>query len=96
MLRTYARLGSHKEVAYETEVSIQTVKNHLTTSYRKLNVSGALQAFTAMGWLRLPDDDDPKVRTLMGAVALRTELDAIAVRVEGLARDAASIGRSVR
>lgn len=41
-----------KEVAHELGVSEQTIKNHLSAVYHKLEVHNLIGAFKALGWLR--------------------------------------------
>lgn len=54
-LRAYAETGLVKAAAYQMQVREQTMKNHLSNAYLRLGVDGALQAFRALGWLRIPD-----------------------------------------
>ena len=47
---------SNKEIAYKLEISQQTVKNHMTSVLKKLNVDDRTQAaITAIrrGWVRI-------------------------------------------
>ena len=44
--RTYA------DIAGELGIGEQTVKNHAYRSFSALDVSGAIQAFVKLGWLR--------------------------------------------
>lgn len=46
---------TNREVAYRLGISEQTVKNHLSAAYRKLDVISVGQAAAALGWLVLPD-----------------------------------------
>ena len=43
-----------RDVAADIGISPQTVKNHLTSIYRKLEVDSLVGAFIALGWLRVP------------------------------------------
>jgi DNA-binding CsgD family transcriptional regulator len=54
VLEAYARLGSQKQVAHELNISLQTVKNHMQGLYIRLGVGGAMEALSAMGWVRTP------------------------------------------
>lgn len=53
-LRAYARTGSTKEAAAEIGVPRSTLSNRLGWAYAKLGVFGAINAFRALGWLRVP------------------------------------------
>lgn len=53
-ISTYARLGYQQLVAQEMNISVQTVKNHLSQVYLKLGVNNALEAMTVIGWLQFP------------------------------------------
>lgn len=56
IMEAYVRTGSQKATAFECGISIQTVKNHLTSLYARLDVSGAMGALRALGWIALPDE----------------------------------------
>ena len=58
VLALYANLGSQQEVADALEIKLQTVKNHLSSIYKKLGVSSAISAFKRMGWLAVVDVDN--------------------------------------
>lgn len=51
VLEAYTRLGSQKAVANELGIAVQTVKNHMTALYVRLNVGGAMEAVAALGWV---------------------------------------------
>jgi DNA-binding CsgD family transcriptional regulator len=53
-LTAYARTGHQQQAAHLLGISIETLKNYLTRAYAKLDADGALNAFRAMGWLRVP------------------------------------------
>lgn len=55
VLESYARLGSQKAVAHEMGIALQTVKNHMGTLYARLDVGGAVEALSALGWISGPD-----------------------------------------
>jgi DNA-binding CsgD family transcriptional regulator len=50
-LELYATLGIQKAVAAAMSVSLQTVKNNLADSYKRLGATNAIEAFTKLGWL---------------------------------------------
>jgi len=47
--------GSIKEAALELGIAHQTAKNLLTSAYRRLGVSTAIDAARALGMLEVPD-----------------------------------------
>ena len=51
VMAAYVRTGSQKAAAHECNLSIQTVKNHLTALYVRLDASGVLEALTKLGWV---------------------------------------------
>jgi DNA-binding NarL/FixJ family response regulator len=70
------RLGKQKLVAAELDISLQTVKNHLTTIYRKLGVSSFTQAVVTLYGL---DEELPKRRFALERFAahVRAALDEL-------------------
>lgn len=58
VLVAYGRAGKMANAALDLGISLQTVKNHLTAAYRKLDASGSLDAYHRLGWLRLPGDPE--------------------------------------
>lgn len=61
VLDSITRGLSNKEIALQLEISQQTVKNHITTILRKLNVSDRTQAAVyalKRGWVRLDQGQD--------------------------------------
>jgi DNA-binding NarL/FixJ family response regulator len=58
ILQHVARGSSNKEIAHELHISQQTVKNHISSILRKLNVKGRTEAAIyaiSHGWIRLED-----------------------------------------
>jgi len=51
-LRAYGLANS--EVARVLGISVQTVKNHQTGAFRVLGATNLVEAFGALGWMRLP------------------------------------------
>lgn len=87
VLRTYARIGNQKEAATELGMTLQTVKNHCMSAYRKLDVTSAIEAFTVMGWLTIPSDEELVAgEDRNHAAALRGELARLAADAEALAQ----------
>ncbi len=61
VLDSITRGLSNKEIALQLDISQQTVKNHITTILRKLNVSDRTQAAVfalKRGWVRLDQSQD--------------------------------------
>lgn len=54
VLRARATGSVEKVIAHDLGITAQTVKNHLTMIYRKLDVSNAIEALVAVGWLHVP------------------------------------------
>ncbi len=59
VLAAYVRAGSVKEAGRQLGLAEQTVKNHLGAIYERLGVGGAIEAATALGWIRVPGDRRP-------------------------------------
>lgn len=62
ILAFVARGASNKEIAYELDISQQTVKNHISNMLRKLGVEDRTQAAVLAlrrGWVRLEDTGRP-------------------------------------
>ncbi len=56
VIAAIAYCGDQKRAAIRLGIADQTVKNHLTTAYRRLGVHGIIDALYALGWLRVPND----------------------------------------
>ncbi len=54
VLRLRAEGKGISECAAEIGISDQTVKNHLTSVYHKLDVTNGTEAMRALGWLKVP------------------------------------------
>jgi len=54
VLRLAATGMPHARVGKELGISEQTVKNHLSSAYRKLDARNETEAFVNIGWLRVP------------------------------------------
>lgn len=66
---------TNKEVAFNLGISIQTVKNHISSSLRKLGIdgSGIVYAFIELGWLRV--EPLPPVELLPRRIVIQRLLD---------------------
>lgn len=56
VMQLCAKGYKHKEVAFALEISTQTVKNHLSTAYRKLDVGSLQGALVKLGWVQPTED----------------------------------------
>ena len=59
ILDNIAQGMTNKQVAYALSISEQTVKNHMSSSLRKLSVNDRTQAVVyamRQGWIRMPED----------------------------------------
>lgn len=54
ILRAKATGAVEQVIAHDLGISPQTVKNHLSFIYRKLDVTNAIEALAAVGWLYVP------------------------------------------
>lgn len=54
VLAVYLRQASCKAAAHDLGLSEQTVRNHLSRLYGRLDVQCASQAAIALGWLAVP------------------------------------------
>lgn len=55
-LAAYMRTGSQKAAAAEVGVTVQTFRNYMKTLYARLDVTGAITAASALGWIRIARD----------------------------------------
>ena len=79
VLRLVATGAKQEAVAHELGITVQTVKNHLTSAYRRLGVTSAIEAFGTLGWLRVPVVDEIAVDDLQEHVSsLAAEAQRIA------------------
>lgn len=51
-----AKGATAKRVAYSLGISVQTVKNHMSKIYEKLDTDNVIGAFTTLGWLKVPEE----------------------------------------
>ena len=51
LLRILATGATYEEAGQRLGISHQTVKNHMTGAYRRLNVGNLAAAFVELGWL---------------------------------------------
>jgi len=79
-------------VAQLMDISIQTVKNHKTSIFKKLNVHSSIEAFYKMGWLILPGE------SLLSEVAKERleDMDSLADVIKGAILEALMSKRKVR
>jgi len=56
VLAAYARTGDVRAAAAALGVPYTTARNRLGWLYAKLGTYGAINAFRALGWLRVPED----------------------------------------
>lgn len=54
ILRAKATGAVEQAISADLGLSVQTVKNHLSRIYRKLDVTNAIEAFGSVGWLHVP------------------------------------------
>lgn len=54
VLRLLAQGRTYKEVADEMCIVTHSVKQHATNAYDRLGVHSNVQAFIALGWLKVP------------------------------------------
>jgi DNA-binding NarL/FixJ family response regulator len=52
-----ARGMTVKEIAHDLGLSEQTVKTHSSNAYEALGAMNIAEAFIALGWLRVPEDE---------------------------------------
>jgi DNA-binding NarL/FixJ family response regulator len=53
VLRDYVRLGSYKDIAQERGTALHTIRCQIHNAYQKLGVESGIEAFVALGWLRV-------------------------------------------
>ena len=57
VLTARAQSDSMRMAAFRLGITEDTIKNHLEAAYRALDVHSAIEAFRAIGWLRLPEEE---------------------------------------
>ena len=85
-----AQYGDQRIAAKALGVAVQTVKNQCSRVYLKLEVDGMVQAFRALGWLRLPTEEELSViatedavtRLTMRLEAMREQVDALLAEIK--------------
>lgn len=55
ILACYAETGLQKEVARRLGLSTQTVKNQMRRAYCRNNVESAVELYSRLGWLSVPE-----------------------------------------
>jgi DNA-binding CsgD family transcriptional regulator len=84
VLSAYARHGTQRPIATDLGIKVQTVKNLLFSAYTKLGVTGAIHAFHAMGWLRLPGEGGMDLwQVRLDAEVIRDRADHLIRTLEG-------------
>lgn len=68
VLSAYARGLSMAQIAYNRDITAQTVKNQISFVYRKLDVNSATEAYVAMGWLTIPTAEESNAKTHLKAL----------------------------
>ncbi len=70
ILRLRAQGMTHLEAAHELGLSEATVRNYTDRAFRALDVHSATEAYVALGWLTVPEDDmyDPETQTYYGYI----------------------------
>lgn len=73
-------------VAHGLGISEQTMKNHLSTIYRKLEVRGLVEAYVRLGWLRPPHQNASVAVTVKvtGLEPMKSLVEALADHAEEL------------
>jgi DNA-binding CsgD family transcriptional regulator len=90
VMRAMAVFDGQQTAAHALGMSYQTLKNHLTSVYRKLStaehrVTTQTEAFVAVGWLLIPSKDEFVVRDHALALAmLRVERERLQAATAGL------------
>lgn len=59
IMELYVEVGVQKRIGPLLGISEQTVKNHITSAYRKVGVETAIDFYRTMGWLKVPDGVPP-------------------------------------
>jgi DNA-binding CsgD family transcriptional regulator len=69
VLTVYARTASRKETAHLLGIAHRTVVGHLTQAYARLDVISNIEAFAALGWLVVPDEEVVDTRMLVSEMS---------------------------
>lgn len=76
--------NTRQEAADALGITFQTLKNHLTNIYRKLGVENEREAYVAVGWLVVPDEDYPAYRLTGRIGVLRSRIAALAAEADDI------------
>jgi DNA-binding CsgD family transcriptional regulator len=96
VMRAMALFDGQQSAAHALGMSYQTLKNHLTSVYRKLSnaehqVTTQTEAFVAVGWLVVPSPAEFIVHDHALALAmLRAERERLLAAVDGLREELVS------
>jgi DNA-binding CsgD family transcriptional regulator len=95
VLATYAHTHHQGVAAERLGITLGTLKGHLTNIYERLDVDCVIQAFAAVGWLRVPPDhllelELDRQDSLAAASALRAAIDRFVESVSLARKEAAA------
>ena len=70
VIEAYVRTGAQKQVAADLGISVQTVKNHLSAIYDRLDTQGILRTLFVLGWITPPGAPRPPPCGQLGVCTL--------------------------